>query len=533
MTSIVDGLRSLGPRRLGLMAGVAVLCLGMLGFLAMSNGDGPMGLLYTDLDLREAGQIVDHLDKAHIPYRTEAGGARVLVPADQVDRARILLAKDGLPSGGSIGYEIFDRSDGLTANSFQQVVTQTRAMEGELERTIRSLQGVRNARVHLVLPHREPFARERQEAQAGIVLSMIGGRRLDPEGIQAVLNLVAAAVPGLKPQNIAIIDSRGTLLARSGEPNAAAAAAQTAEELQHATELRLSRAVEEMLERSLGAGHVRAEAAVDFNFERVQETQERYDPDGQVVRSTQNSTSSNKTTEAANNASVQNNLPNANAADQANGSQEQKQDETTNYEISKTVRTIVREQPQIRRISLAVMVDDQATTDADGKVVRKERSPEELARITALVRTAIGYDKSRGDEVDVVSMRFADTNLGLEAPEPSFWSRLDKADLIRLGEHAFFGLLALATMMFVLRPMALRLALAPAVAGEIQGEAAAGAVAGAEGSIRLEGGNEELVQVGNFEGTMRVSAIKRVAELVEQRPEESVSMLRNWLAEAN
>src|SRR4051794_14611213 len=159
MSAVLASLKALGPMRLAAMAGVGLLCLGLLAFLMLrGGGDGPMALLYADLDLHEAAQVADQLDKAHIAHQLEAGGSRVLVPADQVARARVLLAKEGLPSGGSIGYEIFDRADGLTANSFQQGINQTRALEGELARTIRSIQGVRAARVHLVLPRREPFA---------------------------------------------------------------------------------------------------------------------------------------------------------------------------------------------------------------------------------------------------------------------------------------------------------------------------------------------------------------------------------------
>jgi flagellar M-ring protein FliF len=516
------------------MAAVAVICLGLLAFLALRSNEGPMALLYADLDLREAGQIVDQLEKAHIAHRTEAGGNRLLVPIDQVDRARLLLAKEGLPSGGSIGNEIFDRSDGLTANSFQQGITQTRALEGELARTIRSIQGIRAARVHLVLPHREPFARERQEAQASVVLTMAGAARLDSEGVQAILNLISAAVPGLRPQNIALVDSRGNLLARAGQPTGPTAAAQTGEELKRSTELRLSRAVEEMLERSLGPGHVRAEAAVDLDFDQVRETQERFDPDGQVVRSQQSNSDNSRNTEAANNVSVQNNLPNADANAQPNGSQDQKQDETTNYEISKTVRTIVHEQPQLKRISLAVMVDGVSKPGADGAVTWSERPAEEVARIATLVRTAIGFNEARGDRVDVVSMKFAAPDEGPEPGPVPFWSRIDQGDIFRLVENALVGLAVLAALFFVLRPMALQLSVAgkalPA-AGAASTEAAT--IAGGETAARLEGGADEMVQLSNVEGTMRTSSIKRVAALIEARPEESVAMLRNWLAEAN
>ena len=494
----------------------------------MRDDSGPMALLYADMDLREAGQVVDQLDKAHIPHRIEAGGSRVLIPASQVDRARLILAKEGLPSGGSIGYEIFDRSDGITANSFQQGIAQTRALEGELSRTIRSIQGVRAARVHLVLPRREPFARDRQEAQASVVLTMSGAARLDREGTQAILNLISAAVPGLRPQNIAMVDTRGNLLARAGEPTGPTAAAQNGEELKRSTELRLSRAVEEMLERSLGAGHVRAEAAVELDFDQIRETQEKFDPDGQVVRSQQNNSDNSRNTETATNVSVQNNLPNADAAAQPSGSQEQKQEETINYEISKTVRTLVREQPQIRRISLAVMVDGVTTRKPDGVVSWAERSPEEVARIATLVRSAIGFNETRGDHVDVVSMRFAGNEEASDPGPPSFWARFDKTDWFGLAEHGLIALLALTALLFVLRPMALRLAVA---VNSAQVPGAAGSLPGASAAARLEDGSSETVQIANVDGAMRTASIKRVAALIDERPDESVAMLRNWLAE--
>ena len=510
-----------------------MLCFGLLSYLAMRSDEGPMALLYADLDLREAGQVVDQLEKAHIGHRLEAGGSRVLVPGDQVDRARLLLAKEGLPSGGSIGYEIFDRSDGLTANNFQQGIAQTRAMEGELSRTIRAIQGVRAARVHLVLPRREPFARERQEAQASVVLTMAGAARLDSEGVQAILNLISAAVPGLHPQNISMVDSRGNLLSRAGRPTGPAAAAQTGEELKRGAELRLSRAVEEMLERSVGAGHVRAEAAVEFDFDQVHETQEKFDPDGQVVRSQQNSTNNSRNTEAQNNVSVQNNLPNADAGSQPAGSQEQKQDETTNYEISKTVRTLVREQPQIHRVSLAVMVDGVTARNADGTTTWTERPATELERIAILVRGAIGFNEARGDHVDVVSMRFAEAEAGIEAAPPTFWSRFDKSDLYRIGGNGFVALAVLAALLFVLRPMALRLSVAAAPPPiEATGQAdALSAAAGSTASLTDE--SDEMVRVANVEGEMRMASMKRVAALIEQRTEDSVAMLRNWLTEVN
>ncbi|HTW26870.1 MAG TPA: flagellar basal-body MS-ring/collar protein FliF [Acetobacteraceae bacterium] len=553
MKALLEGLRGLGAARLGAMAAVSVGMLGLLALLAIRGATQPMALLYGDLDLKEAGQAVDLLDHAHIPHREEAGGTTILVPADQVARARLLLAKDGLPSGGSIGYEIFDHTDGLTETAFQQQINETRALEGELERTIRAINGVRAVRVNLVLPHREPFARDAQPAQASVLLTMAGAMPLDHEGVQAILNLVAAAVPGLRPEHIAIIDSRGDLLARAGEPVGAIGAAQTAESLRRATELQLSRAVEEMLEPTLGVGHVRAEAAVEMNFDQVQEKQETFNPDQQVVRSTQTSSDNSKTTEANKSVSVQNNLPNANAGQTGSGSQEQRRDETTNYEIGNTVRTLVHQEPQISRISLAVLVDGVETRQPDGKLVYRDRTPAELHRIETLVKSAIGFNAKRGDTVDVVSMRFADTAEPLPPPAPTFLGvHLERSDIMRLAETGLFGLLVLLALLLVARPMALRIAAPPALAGPdaaggagpdavLAGPGATGssvaalppgAVATAlpapAGTLLVE--DERMVDIANVEGQMRASSIRRLADLVDKHPEESLSIVRGWMA---
>ncbi len=526
---------------------LGVVGLGMLvllGLLAVRGGaPAQQALLYADLDLREASQMADALDRAHIPHQELGNGERITVSAADVARARLLLAKDGLPSGGSIGYEIFDRGDALTASQFQQDINETRAMEGELARSIRMLQGVRNARVHLVLPRRQPFSRDVQQAQASVVLTMAGAARLDPQAVQAVLNLVAAAVPGLKPQGIAIIDSRGNLLARAGQPAGDEAVVQTDEEMHRATEARLSRAVEDMLEESLGPGRVRAEAAVQMNFDRVNETAENFNPDQQVVRSTQSTTDKSTSTEAEKNVSVANNLPNAEAAGGQTGSQQQKQEETTNYEIGKTVRTLVHEAPQIARISLAVMVDGTLQPGKDGKTVWTERSPDELARIKRLVESAIGYDAKRGDTVEVVSMRFVATDEASgEAPAGLLGLGLEKADFLGLAQSAILAIVVLLALVLVLRPMALRLSgVTPQsmLAGGdslLVGPDGVAVTVQEEGGAALAGGaarpmltDETMITMQNVEGQLRASAMRKLAELVEQHPDASLSIMRGWM----
>jgi flagellar M-ring protein FliF len=549
MKARVEGLRALGAARLAAMGAVALGMLGMLALMVMRGGTEQMALLYGDLDLRDSGQVAEQLTRRHIPYRIAANGSQILVPADQVPEARVALAKEGLPSGGSIGYEIFDRGDSLAATEFQQKINETRAMEGEIARTIRAMQGIRAVRVHLVLPRREPFAREQQDAQASVMLTMSGAARLDREGIQAILNLVSAAVPGLRPQNIAIVDSRGDLLARAGTPVGAAAAALSAEEVRRATELRLSRAVEEMLERSLGAGHVRAEAAVRMSFDKFNQTEERYDPDGQVTRSTQTVDSKSKNTEAQQTVSVQNNLPNANAGQQPGaGSQDSRQEETTNYEISKTIRTLIKDQPQIDRIDLAVMVDGTDVAAADGKHTWQPRSAEELNRITGLVRTAIGYDEKRGDHVEVVSMQFVSDSAGAVTEDHGVLGmKLEKADMLHLAQTALFGVIGVVALLLVLRPMVLRItsvapgalagpggslaAISGAATSALSGPVAQAALAAAGTTQMLE--DESMVKIAQIEGQMRASSLRRISELAEKHPDETLAIVRGWMVQEN
>jgi flagellar M-ring protein FliF len=548
MKALLEGLRALGPARLAALGAVALGMLGMLALMVLHGGTQPMALLYGDLDLRDSAQVVDQLARRHIQYRIAGNGTQVLVSADQVAEARLDLAREGLPAGGSVGYEIFDRSDGIAATEFQQKINETRALEGEIARTIRAMRGIRATRVHLVLPRREPFARDRQDAQASVMLTMAGAGRLDNQSIQAILNLVAAAVPGLRPQNIAIADSSGNLLARAGEPVGPTATALSTEEVRLATEQRLARAVEEMLEHSVGAGHVRAEAAVRMSFDRLNQTEERFDPDGQVTRSTQEVNSTSKSTEPNNTVTVQNNLPNADAGHEGAGSQEGRQETTTNYEVSKTVRTLIREQPQIERISLAVMVDGANSLGADGKPAWQPRPAEELDRIGSLVKSAIGYDEKRGDHVEVVSMRFTSDELSTIAGNRGILGfELDKADLLRLAQTALFGLIGVLALLVVLRPMVLRItSVTPATITGPGGAAlatlagpmgtalsapAAQAIAAGASPALIE--DESMVNIAQIEGQMRASSLRRIGELVEKHPEETLSIVRGWMVQEN
>jgi flagellar M-ring protein FliF len=550
MANFVAQLRALGLWRLGALAGTALMVLGLIVWFAIRASQPVMGLLYADLAQRDAGQVIAALDRARIPYRVEGNGSRIMVADDQVGRVRLSLAREGLPAGGNVGYEIFDRNESLTTTPFQQDMNRVRAMEGELARSIASLSGVRAARVHLVMPRREAFSRERGDAQASVMLTMQGAHRLDREAIQAVLHLVSTAVPGLRPQNVSIVDSRGALLARGGQALAGPSAAASQDEVRRTQELRLARSVEEMLERSLGPGRVRAEASVDMDFDRVQVTEERFDPDNQVARSQQSVQETSRGSEGAP-TTVQNNLPgNENTGA---GNQESRQEETTNFEIGRTTRSTTRDQPSVRRISIGVLVDGVWEPQANGPPQYRDRSAEELARIATLVRTSVGFDERRGDKVEVVAMRFAEPPLPPDSNERSFFDiAFTSSTVARIVESALFALVALIAILLLGRPAVKRLVTLakPAQTNGQIGSAAANtmtagalaaggaAIAGPQGGAGLpmvQGGAassdpESMVSLAMVQGQMRASSINRLQELVDSNPEQSLNVIRRWIA---
>ncbi|MFT8643057.1 MAG: flagellar basal-body MS-ring/collar protein FliF [Gluconacetobacter sp.] len=540
MQNFLAGLKGLGRTRLMVMGAAAAVLLTAIGLFAFRGSGQSMALLYGGVDLNEAAHMVEDLTKAHIPNRTNSDGTSIYVPQNQVASARLLLAKDGLPSGGSVGYELFDKSATLTSTQFEQTINETRAMEGELERSIRLLQGVRNVRVHLVLPHRDLFSTQTSPSQASVVLDIGRGGRIAPDGIQAIQNLVAAAVPGLRPQNISIVDTRGDVLAKPGDPDSPDGQANSLEKFRHAEEQRLAQAAEEILIPTLGSGHVRARAAVTINTDEIHETEENYDPNQQVLRSQQTTSDKSVNTEATPNTTVANNLPNANAnQNNRTGSNDDREEETDNYEIGKRVRIISQTRPRVSRISLAVLVDGTYSKDKAGNDVWKPLDTAEVERLTALVRTAVGYDKSRGDEVNVVSMRFMAEPEGAFGAESS--SLFTRDTLIYVAEWVVPILLAVGAIFLAIRPILRRgknlpelLATTPleTLPGAPPGAAAVGQIPGQPGPTlaAVEGNVDDTVSIEGIEGKLRMAALTKVSDRIEQSPRETIFIIRNWLA---
>ena len=482
-----------------------------------------------------------------MPFEIRGDGRQVLVPSDRVLRLRMTMAEEGLPNGGSIGYEIFDRSESFGTTNFVQNVSLVRALEGELARTIRALGQVTEARVHLVLPKRQVFSRKQQEASASVVIKSKGPKKLDKIQVLSIQHLIASAVPTLKVSRISVIDHRGRLLARAGSSEEdSLTTASNNDEVQRSQEERLVRVLEELLEQSVGIGRIRAQVTAEMNFDRITTNSESYDPDGQVVRSTQNVEENADTKEGngSRSVSVANNLPDANETSGgagSNASQSARIEETVNYEISKTVRQHVREMGTVRRLSVAILVDGTYTTDDDGNRNYKPRSTAELQNLEKLAKSAVGFDEKRGDKLEVINMQFVNAlDDEIETVEPLFG--LSKADYFRIAEIFVLAAVGILVILLVIRPLiartleALPSALAAATDQNLLADQSPDSPALTGPSETGYGDDEgldeeEMVDVARIDGKVRASALKKIEEIVERHPEETVGILRQWMSE--
>jgi flagellar M-ring protein FliF len=537
-------LRALGPGRLLVLSATALALLAFFAYLLLRAIEPPYTLLYGGLELDDSAQIVGRLEAMGVRYRLQGDGEAVMVPADQAPRLRMTLAEDGLPRGGTVGDEIFDHASPLGTTNFLANVNLRRALEGELARTITALSDVRAARVHLVLPRRELFRRDQIEPSASITLRMQGGRRLDRRQVLAVQHLVAAAVPGLVPERITLVDDQGTLLARGGDGALESTLPSQAEEYRAAYEERLKRTIEQLLERSLGPGRVQAEVSAELDLDQITMTEETFDPEGQVVRSTQTVEEESRSSERDDNdaVTVGNNLPNAAAETPESGraasDNTTRTEETVNYEISRRVRNQTQIGGRVRRLSIAVLVDGKMIPNEAGELVYNPRDEAELAQIESLVRSAIGFDSARGDVVEVKNMPFS---LPLSVEDEASWLPLTKYDLMRLAELVALALVALMVIMLVVRPLLRRVLpplAVPAAAGAVTDQSAlrlppGGHTPALAAPERTAGqGSLEPVQL-NAEARTRAELVERARGVIEESPDEAVAIIRSWLHESS
>ncbi|MBN9310871.1 MAG: flagellar M-ring protein FliF [Devosia sp.] len=559
MDGLLAFINRLGLARVAAMAVIAVLMLGFFAFLIMRASAPSLAPLYSGLSLEDSSAIVTELQAQNIAYEVRGDGDTILVPRDQITSIRMSLAQDGLPTRGQVGYEIFDQQSTLGATSFVQNINNVRALEGELARTIGSLARIKSARVHLVLPERALFSREQKDPTASIVLSVRG--ELSAGEIRAIQHLAASAVEGLTPMRVSVVDDTGRLLASGAGNGADGILASEGEERTLSVENRLRGRVEDLLANIVGAGRARVQVSAELDMNQLSKTSETFDPNGQVVRSTQ-------TRDLANSAkggdsgqvSVANELPGASANSGSGSSTSEDStttEETTNYEISKVTQTELTQAGGIKRLSIAVVVDGTYVADANGNATYTPRTPAEIDQITALVKSAIGYDQARGDQVQVANLQFADRpDLAAQGTASPGLFDFTRDDLMNGAEMAVTLLIALALVFFVLRPL-LKRVLAPenktlALPASAELGAAPGVPApgqfGADGvpstlpNLNGEYGDDDQpirpkgdpawMKNAKSMGEAQANTLRTVGSLVEEHPKQAALIVRDWLGSA-
>ena len=536
METLIHALRNLGPVRMAIMGAIMLGMIGFFIFLA-TRLTPSMVLLYGDLNADDSSRITSQLSSQNVPFELLQGGSQIMVPSDRALKLRLSLASQGIPSGGSLGYELFDDQQTIGTTSFVQNINLVRALEGELARTIQTISSIRSARVHLVLPRRELFSREKHQASASITLRM-GDGLLERDQIAGIQHLVAAAVPGLVPARVSIISSsNGKLLAGGFEEDSASFMAVKSQEQRRNFERRMSRIIESLLEKTVGFGMVRAEVKADMDFDRISTTDEKFDPDGQVIKSNQSIEETNQTrdTEGTQPVTVGTNLPDPNAGSGENASSsgaQSRTEETVNFEVSKKIINHVREVGIINRLSVAVLIDGVRGID-DGEPTYQPRSEAEMELLATLVRGAIGFNADRGDTVEVINMEFADVMV--EGIELELFFGLDKNDLLRMAEVLVLSIVAILVILLVVRPLVSRAfesIPSAAAAGErlLTDQAGALTAPGIPSEVTVgEERFEELIDIDRVEGRVKASSVNKVGGLVEKHPEEALSILRSWM----
>lgn len=506
---------ALDTRRRLLAVGAAVLVFVMILLLARGAGDKDLALLYGGLEARAAGDVIAALDQRGVPY--EVRGTGIYVPAGQRDSLRMGLAGEGLPAAGSQGYELLDQMSGFSTTSQMFDAAYWRAKEGELARTILANPNIRAARVHISTPTARPFDRD-QIATAAVTVTTAGGT-LSANQIKALQFLVGAAVPGLAPERVAVIDDLGGLLS-DGD---AQGSLRDADDRAAALRLRAER----LLAARVGAGNAVVEVAIDTVMETESISERRLDPDSRIAISTDITETSGTSSDSRNGAvTVASNLPDGDAAAGAGASSNENTENRTltNYEISETQRELLRQPGAVRRLTVAVLVNDVSLAGADGAITTEPRSAEELASLQELVASAVGLDPARGDVITLKSMQFDPVlPLGTAADAGGLDLGLDVMRLIQIGVLA---LVALILGLFVVRPILApaRQLPAPADIGLLPGMSVPSTAA-----IGTETAMDAAADSAFGVGSGVADPVVRLRKMIAERQPETIQILHDWI----
>ncbi len=454
-------------KKMALAGGIA-MAIALLVGLTLWSRTPDYEVLFSNINDKDGGAIVAMLQQQNVPHKFSEGGHAILVPSEFVHDTRLKLAAQGLPRGGSVGFELMENQK-LGQSQFSEQVTYQRALEGELSRTIGTLAAVDNARVHLAIPKQSAFLRDDQKPSASVVVGLLGGRALTPEQVGGIVHLVASSVPQLQPASVSVLDQNGNLLSNHRDPKDSSAL--NPSQLKYVSEIEAAtiRRIEAMLEPIMGRGNYRVQTAADIDFSQAEQTAETYKPNPSpqaAIRSQQMSESISNQPAAGGVPGSLSNQPPAPAtapittpatpgSPTAEGQPvpiNTRKDSTTNYELDKTVQHIRQPVGQIKRLSVAVLVAQKIETGKDGKAVPVPPTAEEIKRINDLTREAMGFNEARGDTLNVASAPF--TEVREEVAETPIWKDPEMAGLAReLVKYLLVAGVAAYLLFGVLRPL--------------------------------------------------------------------------------
>ncbi len=532
MEAIKNLVTQLGTKRLAIMGGVAFALLAALTFVAMSSSKSNMGYLYTDLDPAAASTITEKLKAQNVPYTLSADGTAIMAPEDKLAQLRMSMAGEKL--GGKIGYEVLDEEQPFGVSASRAKMNETRAVEGELSKSIQTIQSVTAARVHIVMPERAMFANESRKATAAVTIKTKG--HIGSEQVAAIRYLVSSSVPELSPDAVSVVDQTGALLARAGDPDTAAAG--DADERQQAVEGKLRDEIEALLQPIVGEGKVRAEVSAQIDRDQTREESNVYDPDKQVVArqvSVETGDQNKETDAGPQTASVANQMPDAQANPGAPGSSRQsasnQTSEDTTYSNSSTRTVTLRSPGKVTRLTVAVMVDGGP----------KGLPADQVQRLQRLVENAVGIDTQRGDSVVVESMPFS--AVPVDDAKESLFSKLPMDRIwtfLQLALIAGVGLLALRMLKPKPEPLPIEPEMLPLEAQQQSEEMRLLAARAAEGDPEALEQMEQIaasetalldqeIALAQVDGRIKLSALKRIGTAIAASPPEAASVIRQWM----
>jgi len=518
------------------------LGIGLAGLVAVIvaiglwSSQGDYRVLFANLPDKEGGAVVAQLATMQVPYKFAEGGTAILIPAERVNDVRLKLAAAGLPKSSVIGFELMDNAK-FGQTQTQERVNLQRALEGELTRTISSIDAVESARVHLALPNQNGFFREQQKPSASVVLMLRGGRTLDRSQLAGIVHLVASSVPELQTKDVSVLDQTGALLTENNDRNVQGL---DASQLQYVNEMEsgYTKRIQELLEPVVGRENLRASVTADIDFSQSEATSEQFkpnqDPKDATIRSQQlNDTGGNAGTVPSGVPGASSNQPPVGATAPINGSSAPLQaaqggtiganghrETVTNFEVDRTVRVVRNATGLVRHLNAAVVVNQRVNTDAKGKTTSTPLTQDEMDKLTALVQEAIGFDQTRGDSVKVINAPFK-IEASMKSEELPIWKQQWLIDLLRAGAvPAGLTLVALAALFGLVRPAVMAAFAPPVVESKPEG---LNAVVDDPNELSMD----ELPQL--LEAPQMAKKLESARQLAKDNPTAVANIVRDWV----